>query len=76
MPAAFVSVDGRTKQDGLDKPLLVARWEPEIQLHRLLDSGGHEVSSVQSQPCMAPTADSWPNGPHGLGEVTAGVFPF
>lgn len=76
MPAAFVGVDGRTKQDGLDKLLLVSRWEPEIQLCRLLDSGGHKVSSVQSQPCTAHTADSWPNGPRGPGEVTAGVFPF
>lgn len=57
-PAAFVSMDGRTKQNGLANPLLVVRWEAEIQLCGLLDSGGQEVSSVQSWPCMAPIADS------------------
>lgn len=77
MAAAFVSVDGRTKQDGLDSPLLAVRREPEIQLHRLLDSGGHEVSSVQSRPRMAPIADSWPNGPRGLGRGSQwGCFHF
>lgn len=56
--AAFVSVDGRTKENGLANPLLVVRWEAGIQLCGLLDSGGQEVHSVQSQPCMASTTDS------------------
>lgn len=58
VPAAFVGVDGRTKQDRLANPLLAVRWEAEIQLCGLLDSGVQEVHSVQSQPCMAPTTDS------------------
>lgn len=58
VPTAFVGRHRSTKQDGLANPLLAARWEPEIQLWGFLDSGGQEVSSVQSQPCMAPIADS------------------
>ena len=58
VPAAFVSVEGRTKQDGLANPLLVVRWEAEIQPCGLLASRGQEVHSVQSQPGMAPTTDS------------------
>lgn len=77
MPAAFVSVDRRTKQDGLDPPLLAARRGPEIQLHRLLDSGGHEVSSVWSRARTVPSADSRPNGPRGLGRGSRwGSFHF
>lgn len=35
VPAAFVRVAARTKQDGLAHPLLAARREPEIRLRRL-----------------------------------------
>lgn len=73
-PDAFVGVDARTKQDGLANPPQAVRWEPEMQLRGLRDSGGQGGRRVRSQPCTAPMAGSWTNGPPGRGASLRASF--